>query len=404
MSLKKISRRAFVRAGGGLAVAATLAACGDTTSTSVPVASTSAASTGAATTTSAAASTSAAATTSAAASASTTAVTSAAASTSAAATTSVGAVSGPLKQIKYALPTVPILSYSEAYVAKEGGFWAKEGLDVTLVSGSGTASSLQQVATKTAFAARGGAITSIITRDTQAVPIRSIYAIYRGVQFVIITNDAKGIKTPADMKGRNIGVVSRNGSTEQLLDLVLAGANIKKDEVQLLVVGASVGAYAFLESGKVDAFVATNHVGVELTYNKSPIKILPINDYLKVPSDDVIINQDNVTADPDTALKVVRGLQNARKWAMLPENLDTVVKYCAKYTPDETKNVELAKLKINDDIKRWTGDNTTLKLGQIDKAGWTSLQDLLLTNAFVPKKLALTDLIDTTFIDQVEPA
>ncbi len=41
-------------------------------------------------------------------------------------------------------------------------------------------------------------------------------------------------------------------------------------------------------------------------------------------------------------------------------------------------------------------------MGQIDKAGWTTLQDKLFTNGFVTKKLELTELIDTTFIDKVE--
>jgi len=376
MSKKFISRRKFVALGGGLALTATLAACGDptaTATTATPVA-----------TTAAAAATSAAALT-----------------TSAAVTT---AATGALKKIKFATPTAYILSYIEDYIAKEGGFWEKEGLDVELVAGSGTASALQQVSTKTAFAGRGGAITTIINRATQAVPIRSIYAIYRGVQFVIITNDSKGIKGPADMKGRNIGVVSRGGSTEQLLTLILAGVGVKKDDVQLQVVGASTGAYNFLQTGKVDAFVATNHVAVELGFNKEVIKILPISDYLKVPSDDVIIHEDSVKGEADTALRLVRGLHNARKWAIQPENLATIVKYAAKYTPDEVKNEDLAKLKISDDIKKWTGDGSNLKQGQIDKAGWTTLQDLLTTNSFIPKKLDLADLIETSFIDKVEPA
>jgi NitT/TauT family transport system substrate-binding protein len=390
MSPKRISRKHFIWVGGSLLAATALSACGDNTATSAP-----------ASTTQAAAATTAAGLATTAASSTTTAAT--AATTAASSATTAAAATGSLKKIKYALPTAPILSYSEAYIAKEGGFWQKEGLDVELVSGSGTASSLQQVSTKTAFAARGGAITTIINRANQNVPIRSVYAVYRGIQFIIITNDAKGIKTPADMKGKTIGVVSRGGSTEQLLSLLLAQASIKPDQVQLQVTGANTGGYAFLDSGKVDAFVTTNHVGVELNYNKTPIKIISISDFLKFPSDDVIIHQDTVKDDPDTVQKLLRGLQNARKWAQQPENLDTAIKYCSVYTPDETKNAELAKLKVSDDIKRWT-EGSSLKLGQIDKAGWTSLQDALATNNFIQKKLDLSELIDTSFIDKVEPA
>ena len=393
-TLKKLSRRRFVQLGSGLTLTGLLAACGDNTSTvgssgGSPAVSTTA--TGATT----------AATTSTATTSATSAATTSAATTSA--TTTVAAVTGPLKAIKYALPTAFILSYVEAFIAKEGKFWEKEGLDVTLVAGSGTASSLQQVTTKTAFAARGGAITTIINRTNQNLPIRSIYAIYRGVQFVIITDDKGTIKTPADMKGKSVGVVSRGGSTEQLLTLILAGASVKKDDWNPVVVGASTGAYAFLTKGDVVAFTATNHVAVELQHNKQPIKVLPISDFLKVPSDDVIVHQDLIQDDPDTVTKVVRGLQNARKWAQDPANLDKILTYCQPYTPDEIKNAEVAKLKIQDDIKQWTGAASSLKLGQIDRTGWTNLQDQLQASGFIQKKLDLSELIDTSFIDKVEP-
>ncbi len=373
---KQFSRRRFVQLSGtGLVGAAVLAACGDPTATTAPA--TTAATTAANTTAAAAATTASAATT--------------------------AAAAGPLKKIKYALPTAPILSYIEAYIAKEGGFWEKEGLDVELVSGSGTASSLQQVSSKTAFAARGGAITTIINRTGQAVPIRSTYAVYRGVQFVIITNEKSGIKTPADMKGKTIGVVSRGGSTEQLLTLILAGANLKPTDVTLQVVGANTGAYAFLESGKVEAFVATNHVAVELGFNKTPIVVYPMSDLLKVPSDDVIVHEDSLKSEADTVQKMIAGLHKGRLWAQDPANLDKIVTYAGKWTPDEVKNVEIAKLKIQDDIKKWTGSGSPLKMGQIDKDGWASLQDQLSTAGLITKKLTLPELIDTTAIDKVEP-
>jgi NitT/TauT family transport system substrate-binding protein len=390
-SRKKYSRRRFMAISGGLAAGAVLTACGATNTP--PPATTNAV---AATTAPAVATTApAAATTTAAVAATTAAVRP---------TTAVVATTAPasLKKIKYALPTTFILSYIEAYIAKEGKFWEKEGLDVELVVGTGTASSLQQVSTKTAFAARGGAITTIIARATQDVPLRSVYNIYPNIQFVIVTSDKSGIKAPADMKGKDLGVVSRNGSTEQLLTLILSNAGVKKDDWNPKVVGAATGAYAFLEKGEVAAFTATNHVAVELKYNKSPITVLPMSEFLKVPSDDVIVHADSLKEDPDTIKKVIRGLQNGRKWAQDPANLDKVIDYCKPYTPDEVKNVEVAKLKIQEDIKLWTA-GSRLKLGQMDVDGWTRLQDELQKNGFIPKKLELPQIIEPAFIKEIEP-
>jgi NitT/TauT family transport system substrate-binding protein len=390
-SRKKYSRRHFMVLGGSLAASTVLTACGATSApaTSAPAVATTAPPS--ATTAPVAATTATRATTA----ASTATTAPATSATTAAATV-------PLKKIRYALPTTYILSYVEAYIAKEGKFWEKEGLDVELVVGSGTASSLQQVSTKTAFAARGGAITTIIARATQDVPLRSVYNIYPNIQFVIVTGDKSNIKAPSDMKGKDLGVVSRNGSTEQLLTLILANGGVKKDDWNPKVVGAATGAYAFLEKGDVAAFTATNHVAVELKYNKSPILALPMSDFLKVPSDDVIVHADSLKEDPDTIKKVIRGLQAGRKWAQDPANIDKVIEYCKAYTPDEVKNLEVAKLKVQEDIKLWTA-GSNLKLGQMDIEGWTRLQDELLKNGFIPKKLEISQIIEPSYIKEIEP-
>jgi NitT/TauT family transport system substrate-binding protein len=301
------------------------------------------------------------------------------------------------------MPTSFLLSYMDNYVAKEGKFWEKEGLDVELVIGTGSASAISQVSNKTAFAARGAAITTIISRATQNLPLRSVYPAHRDLQFVLVTNASAKIIGPADMRGKSLGVISRNGSTEQFLTLILANAGIKKEEWTPVLVGEGNNAYSFLEKGQVAAYVATDQAGLELQYNHRPVLILPMSDFLQAPSGDMTVHQDSIKDDPDTVMRFVRGLHNARKWALDPANIDKILSYCKVYVPDELKDAELAKLKIGSDLRLWTGSKSSLKMGQIDKTGWTNLQDQLFTAGFISKKLDLSELIDTSFMEKVEP-
>jgi ABC-type nitrate/sulfonate/bicarbonate transport system substrate-binding protein len=364
----RISRRRFVGTVGSVVGGSLLlAACGDTpTATSVPA-------------------------------------TTAPVTTTTAATTSTNTGS-TLKKVKVAVPSAFLLLYEDAFVAKEGKFWEKEGLDVELVTAQGNVGAFQQLSAKTAFAAYGSCIATLVARTEQDLPIRSVYPIHRELIFVIVTKNDGKIVQPTDLKDKAIGVTTRNGATEQLMTLLLGKYGIKNSEWKPVEVSADVNkAYGFLERGEVSAFVAINQAGLTLSYNQKPVDVLAIADFLSAPSGDITIHQDTAKDDPDTVMRFLRGLHNARKWIQDTANMDKVLDYSKVYVPNEITDRELAKLKIQNDIRLWTGKKSTLKIGQIDKAGWSELQDQMFANNFIKRKLELTGLIDTTFMEKIEP-
>jgi ABC-type taurine transport system substrate-binding protein len=60
-------------------------------------------------------------------------------------------------------------------------------------------------------------------------------------------------KSPADLKGMKIGVTAPGSSTNMFVNVLLAKAALKPDDVSIIGVGATAGAVAIMKRGEIDA-------------------------------------------------------------------------------------------------------------------------------------------------------
>ena len=91
-----------------------------------------------------------------------------------------------------------------------------------------------------------------------------------------------GYKTPADLKGKKIGVTAPGSSTNVMVNFFLAKAGLKPTDVSIIGVGATQGAVAAMRSGQIDALSNLDPV----------ITLLQRSGDLKVLSDTRIVAED----------------------------------------------------------------------------------------------------------------
>jgi NitT/TauT family transport system substrate-binding protein len=80
-------------------------------------------------------------------------------------------------------------------------------------------------------------------------------------------------KTPADLKGKKIGVTAPGSSTNVMLNFFLAKNGMKPSDVSIIGVGASQGAVAAMRSGQIDAISNLDPV-ITLLQRSGDLKIL----------------------------------------------------------------------------------------------------------------------------------
>jgi len=138
-------------------------------------------------------------------------------------------------------------------IALEKGFFAAHGIDITgIISGAGGGSSVRNaIASDLGYGDVTAAPVIAAAEQGQDVKIVSITA--RSLaDLVMIVMPNSPLKTPADLKGKKIGISNPKSLGEMMGVLVMEQAGLKQGDVQMTALGSLSGALTALENGVVD--------------------------------------------------------------------------------------------------------------------------------------------------------
>jgi len=162
-----------------------------------------------------------------------------------------------LAQTRMVLGYTPANAFMPAFVAKDQGFFAKRGLDVTLQTvpqGSTIAGAMAggtlQVGTLTApaylLSVEGGIDTQIVAAST--------YQAKANPTIALMAREGAGIKAAGDMKGKRMGVPGLNGVNHIVAMKWLENNGVQRNAVTYVETGfAQMG--DLLKGGQVDLVV-----------------------------------------------------------------------------------------------------------------------------------------------------
>ncbi len=168
----------------------------------------------------------------------------------AAAVTVATAPAAAMDKIRMVNSTKVVFETEHPYSAKENGIFAKYGLDVSIIHGSGGAASLQAVITGSQDVVWGNGVLGVLSAYAKGAPIRVLGSNIRGVPdlYWYVKADSK-IKSFKDLKADHEFVYSRPGSTTNLAAIYIKEAlNLPS---KLVSVGGPSGSRTQLMSGQV---------------------------------------------------------------------------------------------------------------------------------------------------------
>jgi NitT/TauT family transport system substrate-binding protein len=138
------------------------------------------------------------------------------------------------------------------------GYFAREGLDVTLIDEASGQSSEDQVLAGQVDAG-SGSYNHTIELQTKGENMECVVqlGIAPGEAEMVSTQQAGKIHSIADLKGKNLGVTELGSGTQTLTTALLHQAGITPDQVHFVPVGAGTTFIAAMEQGKIDAGMTT---------------------------------------------------------------------------------------------------------------------------------------------------
>ena len=213
--------------------------------------------------------------------------------------------------------------YLPLTIAEQLGYFRDEGLEVEISDFAGGAQALQAVVGGSADVV-SGAYEHTINMQSKNQFFLAFVLQGRAPQIAIgvSTKTMPGYKTPADLKGKKIGVSAPGSSTNMVANLVLSRAGLKAEDVSFVGVGTSAGALAALRSGQIDAISNIEPV-MTMLEQKGDVRIITDTRTLKgtvevfggnMPAACLYAGAEFIQKNPRTTQALANAIVHALKW------------------------------------------------------------------------------------------
>lgn len=302
-----------------------------------------------------------------------------------------GGTQGPLEKVTYVTGAGVLGREAFVYVAMDKGFFRDAGLDVDVVSGTGTVPNLQLL--------QGGQAQYVAVDITGALiewgkntfrNFTIVSAIQQKNLACFMAVDGKGISSPRDLAGKKIGYIP-GGVTKLLWDAYadLAGvdpASVTWVNVPIPQMGQALG------SGNID--VATQFVvgqpAIEAAMGGKKLVVMPFSDYLTdLYGVGLAVSKDAAQNNPDQVRRFNTAMLKGLAYANA--HPDEAAQIYAKYQQAQKPEVAAKEISIQ---AAYADPGEGAPLGAIDQLRATRNIAILQSTAVIPASFDASDVID----------
>ena len=197
-------------------------------------------------------------------------------------------------------------AFSQFYVAKEGGLFAKNGLDVTINTGPSGSAMVPFLINNQVHSAYGSDLAGVINHnvDNNIVVVADGTYLLKWLSVV-----GRNIPDMAGLKGKRVGVAKGTGG-EIFWDRVLAKLKLNPADYQIVDIEAPE-MVAAIERGDIDAFATWEPWPTRALINVKGTKILQDAEGIYNNINFVYMNRTWIEKNEDTAVRFVRALVEA---------------------------------------------------------------------------------------------
>jgi ABC-type nitrate/sulfonate/bicarbonate transport system substrate-binding protein len=231
-----------------------------------------------------------------------------------------------LLQMDYTMDWKPDGDWAPYLWAVENGYFAEEGLEVSMTAGDGSSAALPLIATGQMDI---GQISGppLVQSVSEGFPVTSVGVQMAASPLVLLADADKGIETVQDLEGKRVAV--QEGEFEGAVwDAFVAATGIDGSTIE--EVPAAGGADALFLDKQVDAFMDfyTSGALINLTENREGNETLfLIRDYLDILGHTTVVNNDFLAQNPDAVRAFLRAWARGMLYTIehQPETVDLIL-------------------------------------------------------------------------------
>jgi NitT/TauT family transport system substrate-binding protein len=309
--------------------------------------------------------------------------------------------SKPVK-VTIALGYVPDVQFAPFYLALEKGYFSDEGLDVTFKHGI-VPDLIKQLGAGDEgvnFAVASG--DEVIPARLQGIPVVYVLTWYRQYPVAAVSIKGKGpdLKTPADLKGKTIGIPGPFGSTYTGLLALLKAGGLTLQDVTLKTIGFTQ--VENLTKGQVDvAMVYAANEPSQLRSAGFDVSTLLVSDYNNLASNGLITNVATFRDNAQLIARVCRATQKGIEDTI--KDPQAAFDATLKQVPEAGGTNRDRQLKVLQEtvklMQAKPGDPMAQQpTGWVDVATWAATQDFLYDAKIIQKKGKVQEMFSNRFL------
>jgi NitT/TauT family transport system substrate-binding protein len=301
-------------------------------------------------------------------------------------------VAGEPAKVTLAMGYIPSVQFAPFYVAQEKGYFKDAGLDVNFRYGF--ESDLLKLVGTNELPFMIGSGEEVILGRSQGLPVRYVMRWYRKFPVVLFAKAAKGIKNPADLVGKRVGLPGLFGASYVGWQALVSASGLDPAKVNLQSIGFTQG--AAISQDQVDA--ALDYVvngPVQLRLAGEELTVLPVSDYIDLPSNGIITNEKIIKEQPELVRALVtatlRGLADTLK------EPDQAFAISLRAVPEAGgANAAVSRAIFDESLKLWqTGVDT---VGRSDPEAWSKAAKFMKQTGLIQTDVIAADLFTNDFV------
>jgi NitT/TauT family transport system substrate-binding protein len=323
-------------------------------------------------------------------------------STSAAAVATPLAAAAPtpsgLTHLQVALGFVPSVQSAPFYVAQDKGYYAAEGLDVEFKYG--TIQNLLSLVSQgdIAFASASG--DSLMPQRQQCVAVTYFMTFWTKNPIgalAIAGNNTPPLKTPADLKGKNVGVSAPNSSTDFGLKALLKSADLTEDDVHMVAIGTTE--VEALVQKRIDAAMTfLPNEAAQMNSLGLPVETIAVADALDYVPPGFVTGDKTLRERPELVQKFVNAtLRGLRDTLADP---DTAFESSMKRMPELSTDNRPVQHDVLTATLEYYKPVAGRSVGATTPRSWQTTQDFLQSIGVIPRSVDPGQYYTNAFVDR----
>jgi len=295
-----------------------------------------------------------------------------------------------LDQVRLPMGYIPNVQFAPFYMAVEQGYFQDNGIEIEFDYSFETDGVTMVGAEDLQFALVSGE--QVLLARAQELPVVYVFGWWQDYPVAVAAKVEEGIRSPADLAGKRIGLPGLFGANYIGLRALLNEAGLEEDDVFLDSIGFNqVEALAADQEQAV--VIYANNEPIQLTALGYDIDLVPVADYLQLASNGLITNEATIANNPDLVRRMIQSILRGLDDVLADP--DRAFEVSKKYVENLDQADQVIQREVLEaSIAFWKAE----QLGYTAPQAWENMQAILLDMGLLTQPLDLKQAYTNEFI------